>query len=275
MTEHAYPGYKLGRRKPDRSRPVLDASRFLYAGGAAPAHDPSADHLGQIDEWMLGGNDRFGTCGPTSDANYTVMCWQYLLQQPITVTDDQVFDLYRRSGNPGFNPSTGADDNGVDMTVMLSAMVKGGLYFTGPDGKDGLAKPLAFASIPLRPNGVAMIRAAIDIFGGVLLGSDLEVAQQKQTDEGLWKYSPSPEWGGHATMAGKYSGIARRGVADLTNITWQEPVGLSEAFMWHQVEEAYIVIYEAHTDTAGFRAGVNVDVLKDDYRQITGQALNI
>src|SRR6185295_14375671 len=85
----------------------------------------------------------------------------------ISVTQNDVFDLYRRSGNPNFDPETGKDDNGVDMQTMLEALLKGGI---------GGRTPLAFAKVDA--HNLDEVRAAIAYFGCVLFGVDLQVAQQ-------------------------------------------------------------------------------------------------
>src|SRR5215467_11760764 len=133
----------LGLRHRDRSRPVIG----LALTGAVPAHPATADHLAQVPAWNGDTNFQYGTCGPVSVANSAIQCWKYLLGQDISVTDDAIFDLYRRSGNPDFDPATGQGDNGVDMTVMLSALLSGGLAITHADGSAEQVKPLCFAEL--------------------------------------------------------------------------------------------------------------------------------
>jgi hypothetical protein len=113
------------------------------------------------------------------------------------------------------------------------------------------------------------VRAAIDIFGSLLLGVNLEVAQQAQTDRGYWDYTPSAEWGGHAILGGRYTS-AKTG-ADLAVITWAEVVGLTDLFEQHQVEEAWIVIWPEHLGSAEFQAGVDLAALAGDYFVLTGR----
>src|SRR5436190_16980905 len=104
------------------------------------------------------GNDQYGDCGPVSVANYIRLVTQYLTGAEVAVSQDAVFDLYRRSGNPNFDPATDADDNGVDMQTMLEALAAGGI--------GGGFKPVAFAKVDV--TRVDEVRAAIAIFGGVL-----------------------------------------------------------------------------------------------------------
>jgi hypothetical protein len=53
----------------------------------------------------------------------------------------------------------------------------------------GGKKPLAFAKVDA--GNLDELHAAVEIFGGVLLGVDLETAQQSQTDNGRWDYKKS------------------------------------------------------------------------------------
>jgi hypothetical protein len=228
--------------------------------GVRPSHSPTADHFAAIRTWVLGGNDRFGTCGPTSVANARRLITAYLAGAPDTFTDEQVFDLYRRSGNPNFDPATGADDNGVDMQTMCEALMSGG--FAG-------VKPVCFAQVDA--TNLDDVRACEEIFGSVLLGVTLQDDQNVQTDTGLWHYSPSPTWGGHAIMSGRYTDPAGT-VDDRTGvISWRLVVDTADDFLVHQCDQVWVVIWPEHLGTKEFIEGVNLSVLAADYEALTGR----
>lgn len=257
----------LGMRRADPRRLARTVTLPLTA--AAPAHPLSADHLAGISGWVLGGNDRYGTCGPVSVANSAVLTWHWLLGADITVSDAQIFDLYRRSGNPSFNPATGAGDNGVDMTVMLAELVRNGVGITHPDGTAEIVKPVCFASHPTDPQTV---QAVTSIFGFDLFGMDLKVAQQAQTAAGLWDYvARSSEWGGHATCGGAYTGSAAARTADEKLITWAQVVGTTDAFLTRQLQEGYVVVWPALWAHPAFQAGVDQAALAAAYTASTGR----
>lgn len=257
-----HPSRRLGRRPPTHA-PALRFASFWT--GAIPAHPTAADHLGQVSEWELGGNDQFGTCGPTSVANMRRQVVAYLAPGGTLPTLEDIYDLYRRSGNPGFNPNLPADDprqedGGVDMQTMLGALLKDGI---------GGVKPVAFAKVDsLKAD---QLRAAIAIFGGLLYGVDLEVAQQAQTDAGLWDYRNSAEWGGHAILAGRYKGASKG--EDVAVVTWQMVVGTTDAFETHQLEEAWVVIWPEHLGSVAFQEGVDRAALAAAYQAVTGRPL--
>ncbi|TCO57159.1 hypothetical protein [Actinocrispum wychmicini] len=248
--------YALGRRPP-KDAPALHAGRFLRLD-TAPAHPTTVDHLSNIRDWALYANDRFGVCGPAATANLRKQVTKYLTDHETSPTLADVFDLYRRSGNPDFDPATGADDNGVDLQTMLEAVHAGGI---------GGTTCLGFAKVDVA--NLDEVRASISIFGSLLLGVNLEVAQQTQTTTGLWDCTPSNVWGGHAVLAGRYSSATRGD--DIDVITWAEIIGTTDAFWERQVEEAWVVIWPEHLGTAAFQAGVDVAALASDYLALTGR----
>lgn len=252
-------GRRLGRKKPSNG-PALRLGSYLT--GTVPAHPAAADHFAQVSDWGLYGNDQFGDCGPTSVANSRKLVTKYLSSNEVSPSQDDVYDLYRRSGNPRFDPSLAEgdpnqDDNGVDMQTMLSAVLKGGI---------GGTKALGFAKVDT--SNLEEMRAAIAIFGFLLLGVDLQTAQQTQTDARLWDYKSSGEWGGHAILNGRYS----TGTKDRTAvITWAEVVDCTDAFLTHQCDEAWVVIWPEHLSSETFLAGVDLAMFAADYKAITGR----
>lgn len=253
------PARALGRRPP-KNAPALRLGTYLT--GVVPAHPAAADHFAEVGDWGLYENDQFGVCGPTSAANQRKLITRYLTGSESKPSQDDVFDLYRRSGNPGFDPATGADDNGVDMQTMCEALVAGGI---------GSVRALGFAQV--NHTNLDEVRAAIAIFGSVLLGVNLETAQQTQTDQHIWDYQRSGEWGGHAVLAGRYSTSPQPdlGLDEVGVVTWAEVVDATDAFLAHQLEEAWVVIWPEHLGSRVFLEGVDLPALADDYRALTGR----
>lgn len=243
---------KLGRLPPLPDRPRLRLGTYLTALPSAPS---SADHLAKVPRWILGGNDRYSDCGPVSAANDRLLVTTYLTGRPQVVTQADIFDLYRRSGNPGFDPATGDDDNGVVLQVMLEALLEGGI---------GGVKPVAFAAVD--HTNLDEMRAAVAIFGSLLLGVNLDVAQQRQT---TWDYKTSAQWGGHAVMCGRYSeNPDRTGV-----VTWGSVTDATDAFLSHQLDEAWVVIWPEHLGTRAFEEGLTLSALKSDFLALTGRPM--
>ena len=250
------PGRRLGLRPSDPNRPVLKLSRIL--SNEPPQHPIAVDHFAQVKDWGLYENSKYGDCGPTSVANSRKLVTRILTGVEQSPTQDDVFALYRASGNPDFDPDTGADDNGVDMATMLAAVRNVGI---------GGVKSLAEAKVDV--TDLNEVRAALSIFGFLLLGVDLETAQEAQTDAGLWDYKRTPEWGGHAVLAGAYT--SQPSGADIKVITWAEVVGATDAFWRKQVSEAWVCIWPEAVGTAQFQQGIDVAALNADYEALTGR----
>lgn len=246
----------LGRRPP-KNAPALKLSSVLT--GTVPEHPATADRFSRVSSWILGENDKYGDCGPVSVANSRLLTTTYLTDTAQVVSQDDIFALYRRSGNPNFDPATDADDNGVDMQTMLEAVHSSGIAGT---------KCLGFAKVDVA--NLEEIRAAIAIFGFVLFGVNLETAQQAQTDAGgPWDYRNSSEWGGHAVLAGQYTSGSSG--SDISVITWAEVIGTTDAFARHQLEEAWVVIWPEHVGSSAFIEGVDQAKLAADFKALTGR----
>lgn len=253
-------GKRLGRRPPKRAEALL-FSRFWT--GAVPSHPLVVNYLDSVRDWNILGNDQWGDCGPVAVANLRALVSKYLTGFEQYPTLDDVLDLYRRSGNPNFP----TDDNGVDMQTMLEELHRNGIGVTNP------VKCIAFAKVNI--DNLDEVRAAIAIFGGLLLGVDLDVAQQSQTDSPakVWDYvAGSPEWGGHAVLAGSYT--SETGSApDIGIESWAQVLRMTDNFWSHQTMEAWVVIFPEHLGTTQFMAGVDLNALAADYRTLTGDPL--
>jgi hypothetical protein len=128
---------------------------------------------------------------------------------------------------------------------------------------------LAFAKVD--HNDAAEVQAAIAIFGGVILGVVLDVAQQGQTDAGgPWDYvRKTSTWGGHAIVAGQYTGALTG--PDVGVVTWGEVLSTTDVFLQHQLDECWVVIFPEHLGTRAFLDGVDVSTLAGDYTALTGR----
>jgi hypothetical protein len=251
---------RLGRRPP-KDAPALKLSRLLT--GVVPEHPVAADHLAHV-KFGLDHNDTFGVCGPTSCDNLSRLVSAALIGQPVAWTQDEVYDLYRRSGNPNFDPVTGADDNGVVMQTMLEAWLHDG---AGHDENGKPIRPVAFAQVDVGNDDE--LEAAVAIFGGVIWGVDLQAAQSNQTDAGgPWDYVPrSGPWGGHAIPCGAYARDRQR------VISWALDLETTDAFRRHCLEEAWVVVLPWHLDHPAFLAGIDLGELAAAYRELTDREL--
>ncbi len=259
---HAHPKFKLGRRAP-KNAPALRIENYIRQLPDVPV---AANHFAGV-KFGLDDNDKFGVCGPTGFDNNGRLISAGLTGKAKAMTQAQVFDLYRASGNPDFDPETGADDNGVDLQTMLEAALAGAV----PSD----LRPVCFGRITAHRDD--KIDAAVAIFGGVLHGSMLQTSQQAQTEAKppVWDFSaPHQPWGGHCTMNGRYQG-------NLTEepqggeISWTLDVTTTRRFRQHQLQECWVVVFPWHLEHPAFLEGVDVNALRTDYEALTGRTLKI
>lgn len=258
-------GKRLGRRPHDPNRRALRLGRMLT--GVIPQRPASADHFSKITNWGMLDNDQYGDCGPASVFHDRMLIRQYLAGTPLLPDTAATLDLYKRSGNPSF-PS---EDNGVVIADMLAEVAKP----VSQGGGIGGVNAIAYAKIDI--TDLDERDAALAIFGSLILGVGLTDAQEAQTDAGKpWDVvSGSPDWGGHAVLAGAYTGDTASGRPDVSVITWGATQGITDAFWAQQVQEAWVVIWPEHLGTAEFLAGIDRNVLVSDYADLFGVTLVI
>lgn len=255
---HDHPAKKLGL-KPT----TVPDEHLLQVGwktAAVPDYPPAADYMSHVVPG-LDDNDQYGDCGPTSVDNHERITTLFEDGQQVDATLDEVFDLYRHSGCPDFDPETDADDNGVEMAVLLKAARDVGL---------GGRKIAAYGK--LRDISFESVCAAIAVFGAVLMAVDLQVAQQDQTD--VWDYEPgSEEWGGHAICAGRYDTTVNSGMVWV--FSWGQMIGMTKQFIQNQLMEVWIPLWPSILTSDKFNQSVAVDELAADFRSLTGATLPI
>lgn len=272
--QDVHPNFRLGWRGPTK-RAVLDFAPFLtYVGLTYPA---SVDYMSNVQEWNGRTNRKFGTCGPNSVANLFVMWFMYALGEQVTVSDEAIYSLYRRSGNPNFSPDTGQGDGGVDTSIMLSEMQNGGgLDITRANGTVENHKIAVFGKLTGQgPNLVDQIRYSTALFGGVILGVMLEIAQQAQTraQPPVWTDIPSSgNWGGHDIFGGRYTSEE---ADDEQVISWLVKVGISDGFLRARTMECFVAIPDIALKSKPIAEGVDWQGLADAFYSITGRPLDI
>jgi hypothetical protein len=256
--------YRLGR-KPPVDKPRLKLASFLKAG-AVPDHPSTVDYGAAINDWKMLGNGPdpenaangvpeygVGDCVAVTWANDRYLTTKYL-GQPYYPTLRQVVDFYKTQ-NPGF-PN---EDEGMAVQLALETLQKQG----GPDG----VKAVAFAEVD--HTNLDEMRAAVAIFGGLWYGVDVTQANEDEFPSQPWDYARnSPVLGGHAVVGPGYG-------PRLRFVTWAEETEFTDAFVQHQLEEAWAVIWPEHLGSRQFQQGVNLEQLAADYKSLTGRDLPI
>jgi hypothetical protein len=214
-----------------------------YKFGKLPArHDPRTYRLGPVlaarlvgvpatCDWSAGlrydmnGNDRFGDCAWAARAAM-VLTWTARAQAPERLTETQVLADYAQA--TGFDPVTGADDNG---TILLDAL---NLWRRDGFARPGQTRDYLTAFGALAPTDHDAIRRAIHALGGAYVG--IQVPRYLMSEGGDWAFDPAADWtpvGGHCVAALGYDAFGPR------IMTWGGTRRMAWALWDRVVDEAY------------------------------------
>lgn len=221
---------KLGKH-PARHDPrtLLLAS---YVTPALPAPPASFDLTAKVQTWGMMQNDQLGDC-TCAAAGHLIMEWTANAKgKTVTPTDQQIVAAY--SAITGYNPGTGANDNGAAEIDVLN-------YWR----QSGIANHKIGAYMALEPANHTHIMDSVYIFGGCYIGLLLPTSAQEQVrNHQPWSVPPGGpagdgkpgSWGGHAVPVVAYDA---RGV---TVVTWGALQMMTWTFWEAYCEEAYAIL---------------------------------
>lgn len=244
MPNHAH--HKLGKQsftpkaKDLKLKAYVDKAALIDSGQVPPASSWTAmltpsNNLPQKDTDPLG-NDEIGLCVYAGPGHMVKLISQQT-GVGLTVTRQQVVDAYAE--DTGYDPVTGANDNGAVIRDMLKRWQSKGLYGT---------KALAYALVDYTdPDEVAI---ASWLGCGTIGGYALPLASQKQVDSmgrqiwflpdtGFPKGQGPGTWGGHCIYETATSPAIDGGNSWGDNIIWTPE--------WRQAcqDECWIVLVDA------------------------------
>ena len=244
---------KLGKQ-PARHDPrtLLLASYLTPALPPAPA---SVDLTKKVKAWGMMENDQIGDC-TCAAAGHLIMEWTASAgKKTVTPTDQQIVAAY--SAITGYNPTTGANDNGAVEIDVLN-------YWR----QTGIAGDKIGAYVALEPANHTHIMDAVYIFEGCYIGLQLPISAQAQTkNHKPWSVPPSGttgegkpgSWGGHAVPVVAYD---TRGV---TVVTWGGLQQMTWSFWGAYCEEAYAILSTDYlTGKHKTPQGFNMEQLQTD-----------
>lgn len=218
-------GKQVARHDP---RALLLAS---YISPALPAPPASADLTGKVKSWGMMDNDQIGDC-TCAAAGHLIMEWTANAGKQVTPTDQQIVAAY--SAITGYNPQTGANDNGAVEIDVLN-------YWR----QSGIAGRKIGAFVALEPSNHIHVMDSVYIFEGCYLGLQLPISAQAQVQNHQpWSVPPGGptgdgkpgSWGGHAVPVVAYDA---RGV---TVVTWGALQTMTWSFWEAYCDEAYAII---------------------------------
>ena len=219
-------GKSVARHDP---RTLLLAS---YVTPSLPTPPASFDISAKVTAWGMMDNDQIGDC-TCAAAGHLIMEWTANAgKQAATPTDKQIVAAY--SAITGYNPVTGANDNGANELDVLN-------YWR----QTGIAGHKIDAYMALELSNHNHIMDSVYIFEGCYIGVQLPISAQAQTQNHQpWSVPPGGpsgdgkpgSWGGHAVPVVAYDA---RGV---TVVTWGALQVMTWTFWEAYCDEAYSLL---------------------------------
>jgi hypothetical protein len=166
------------------STPLKALFLTAYLAAAAPiTYSPVVrwDQAVKPADWSVLGNDQYGDCVVAAGLHLR-QAWAANAGSNFTPTTDQALAEYRSL--TGYDPATGANDNGVDENAFCQSWQAAGLV-----GEQCAGSAL------INYSNLDLLKFSIEVFGGVLVGTQVTQQCEQQTDAGQpwqdgWWFSP-------------------------------------------------------------------------------------
>lgn len=212
---------KLGRLAPKEHPRTLKLTSFLKETPTPPRVWAWEYNL---PDWTMMGNDSVGDC-TCACIGHMIMEWTSRTYGTVTPTTEQILAAY--AAITGFDPITGAGDNGAAITDVLAYCQSTGIADH---------KILAWASFD--PTNLTFVKQAVAIFGGIDIGFNVPQSAMDQFDAGQpWNdVGDTNIIGGHSIPVMGYGSLGN------TSITWGKRQPMNWAFWKRYVDEAYAII---------------------------------
>lgn len=248
-------GMKLGKSSPVNDPRTLMMADYLdtEALPPAPAKYVYAKSISPTG-WGMMDNDKIGDC-TCAAAGHLIMEWTDDNGDLYTPPDQDIISAY--AAITGYNPVTGANDNGAQETAVLN-------YWRNT----GISGHKIFAYAALEPKNHNHIMLSTFLFGGCYIGMALPVSAQTQK---VWSVPPGGavgkgapgSWGGHAVPVIGYDNHG------LTVITWGATKKMTWSFWNAYCDESYAIISTDFAGTNKSPNGFDFAALQQDLTQIT------
>lgn len=222
--------YKLGKLAVKKDVRTLQFAKYVRTMHLPPTPS-SCDWTAGVTDWRMMLNDQEGCC-TCSGAGHMEMVWTLnTTGTPFVPSDSDIQKAY--CDVSGFDPNTGANDNGAVEVDVLNYWRKVGI---------GGKKIQAYVSVnPRDHNHLAL---STYLFGGVYTGIALPLTAQDQLSQGQpwdagwshWGKSKPGSWGGHCVPVVKYDSDY------LYCITWGKIQPMTWRFWDQYGDESYGIL---------------------------------
>jgi hypothetical protein len=202
-----------------------------HVAGILPPAIGEVDRETRVTDWPMALNDQIGDCTIAAAEHFFAAMRVYAGYPEPSFADDATVTAY--SAVSGYDPVTGANDNGADPVTVLQY-----LHQTGIPDVDGTAHKVAGWAAFGNPRNIPLMTQVLNTFGTVYIAFDCTQNFEDDFNAGVpatWDPS-SPVVGGHMVC------LQRRrvgGIGILEWITWGAVQKVTRAYNWHQVAEAY------------------------------------
>jgi hypothetical protein len=210
--------------------------------------DPTVTIAGVPPDW--GGCGNCVVCG-CAHAD-TISDWEEgKVTDPIPTSNSCVLDYCALAGcTPAelFN-DPGTYDTGLDISTTLLTWHKNGLFGVEP----GLCAPIDYTNLD-------DIKSALWLAGSVVVGGQIQEAQENQFP-GTWRWVPgSPILGGHCFLLTGYTTAQKM----FWGVSWGALIGMTEDFLTNSLDEAYAVVSAQAIKRGTGPTGLNISKLDAD-----------
>ena len=195
---------KLGKLAPKHDHRDLLMANYTAALAAPPK---AADWTDGKKAWGMMMNDKIGDCA-CAGPGHLIMARTAVAKKPIVPTDQQILAAYEAIS--GYNPKTGANDNGC----VLADVMK---YWQNT----GIANDKIAAYVATEPHNRTHVEQSIAFLEGAVIGLALPISAQAQVGRlwtipscGLRGPGAPGSWGGHCVIAIAYT------ASQVAFITW-------------------------------------------------------
>lgn len=245
--------FKLGKQAPKIDpRTLMLADYITTALPTAPRSFSYADKVGV--SWGMMHNDTLGDC-TCAAAGHMIMAWTASSKGKASrPTDKAIVKAY--CAVSGYDPKTGANDNGAVELDVLNYWRKSGV------GGHTIG---AFAATTLK--NIDHVKAAVYLFGGCYIGLSLPNSAQGQDVWDVPAGGPTGagekgSWGGHAVCVVGYD------EQGLSVITWGALKKMTWAFWNTYCDESYAIISNDFLNNGKTPAGFDIAALQADLKAI-------
>lgn len=253
---------KYGRlpAHPETTHPRVHLADYVpaEARAAAVATLPGTiDWASKVPTWPMYLNDQIGDC-TCAGVGHAIQAFTAFASTEKTVADNDVLKVYEAVS--GYNPSTGANDNGAVEQDVLQYW-----HDTGMAGH----KISAFASVNI--SSLTDMRLALRWFGSVYLGINVPQSAEDQFSAGQpWAVDPNANnsiIGGHCVVMQEWDPQFARVV------TWGALQRMTWGWFEKYGEEAWVVVTPDFAKSNGLEAsGVSVAQLVADFKALGGKS---